>query len=143
MGFCRNFESKSDLPVGFYDQQDKIRDDLEKEFFAKFKDAKDHSDLNTWQSYKSFFFPADLMNSEKVIIELSSEILGDALIGLILSYIEKFSSNYCVIVEVFLGRNIKGKNYVGKFVVNLEEIVVEESLAKIWSKQVQFLAIEN
>ena len=78
-----------------------------------------------------------------MIIELNSEILNDRLIGLILSYLEKFSPRYCVIAAVFSGRDMKGKNYIGRFVVNLEQIAVEEPLAGLWSKQVQFLEIEN
>ena len=38
---------------------------------------------------------------------------------------------------------MKGINYVGRFVLNLEEIAVEESLVEIWSRQVQFLTIEG
>jgi len=38
---------------------------------------------------------------------------------------------------------IEGSKYVGRFVINLDEIAVEASLAEIWSKQVLFMAIEN
>jgi len=31
---------------------------------------------------------------------------------------------------------IEGSKYVGRFVINLDEIAVEASLAEIWSKQV-------
>jgi len=146
IAFCRNFDSESDIPAGFYEQQDKIRDDLEKEFFAKFNDGKDRSELPTWKwstSHELFYFTAELINSERIIIELSSEILNDRLLGVILSYLEKFSPQYCVIAAVCSGKNMLGKNYIGRFVINLQEIAVEESLVEIWSKQVRFLEIET
>jgi hypothetical protein len=143
--FCRGFESESEIPFGFYDQQDKIRDGLEKEFFEKFDDGVDRSNLVPWKGYIShtfFYFPAELICSERIIIELSSEILDDKLLGVILAYLEKASPQYCVIAAVFSGRNLTGQNYIGRFVINLEEIAVEESLVEVWSKQVQFMTIE-
>jgi hypothetical protein len=113
LAFCRNFESELDLPHGFFGQQDRIRDGLEMEFFAKFDDGKDRSKLESWElatSHEQFFFPAEPINSERMIIELSSEILNDKLIGLILSYLEKFAPQYCVITAVCLGQNMEGKN---------------------------------
>ena len=144
--FCRNFESDAEVPAGFYDLQDEIRKGLRKEFWEKYDDGKDRSKLKPWQlatSHELFFFPGDLINSERMIIELSSEILHDSLIGLILSYLEKFSPTYCVMVAVCSGRNMKGSNYIGRFVINLKEIAVEESLVEVWSQQVQFMEIEN
>lgn len=144
--FCRNFDVEADIPVGFFDQQDRIRNNLEKEFFVKFDDGKNRSKLPSWKwatSHELFFFPAELIGSERIIIELSSEILDDRLLGVILSYLETFSPPYCVIAAVYLGRNMDGKDYVGRFVINLDEIAVEESLTAIWSRQVQFLPIET
>ena len=145
--FCRNFyESDTMIPIGFCELQDKIRDGLEAEFWAKFDDGKESPKVDNYglaTLHDCFFFPADPINSERIIIELNSEILNDALIGLILSYLEKAAPNYCIIVAVCTGKNMKGINYVGRFVLNLEEIAVEESLVEIWSRQVQFLTIEG
>jgi hypothetical protein len=144
--FCKNFQSESEVPIGFYDLQDKIRDGLEGEFFAKFGDGKDRSRLEPWRlsgSHNCFFFPAELISSERIIIELNSEILNDKLIGVLLSSLERMPSAYCAIVAVFSGERMKGSNYRGRFVINREEIAVEESLVETWSKQVQFMEIEN
>ncbi len=145
--FCYNYyESDEMIPAGFCELQDKIRNGLEAQVVAKFGDAGVILELDSFGlpiMHENFFFPADPVNSERIILELNCKILSDNLIGLILSYLEKLSSHYCIIAAVFSGKGMKGTNYIGRFVVNLEEIAVEESLAEIWSKQVQFLAIEN
>ena len=142
--FCNYFNSEQELPAGFYDLQDKIRDGLEKEFFSNFDDGVDRSHLKPWQrgENKFFYFPAELLISERIIIEISHEILNDTLIGLILSYLGKCHACYCIIIAVY-HEIIKGSKYVGRFVIDLAEIAVEASLAEIWSKQVLFMAIEN
>lgn len=142
--FCRYFDSEEELPAGFYDLQDKIRDGLEKVFWENFDDKADRSQLPSWRKpmNKFFFFSAELLISERIIIELSIEILDDKLIGLIMSYLEKYASSYCVIGAVH-SEEIKGEKYIGRFVINLDEIAVEESLADIWARQVKFMEIEN
>jgi hypothetical protein len=144
-GFCRGYEDESEVPVGFYDLQDEIRDGLERVFFSSFDDGKDRSHLDVWKlsgSHKWFFFPAELINAEEIIIELSTEILSDKLVAVILAYLEKCKCQYCVVVAVYEGE-IKGPNYLGRFVVNPEEIAVEDTLAGVWSKRIQLLEIEN
>jgi hypothetical protein len=142
--FHRCFEPEEELPVGFYDLQDKIRDGLEKEFWANFDDGVDHSRLPSWRKPTNtfFFFSAELLNCEQVGIEMSREILGDKLIDLITSYLEKCPFNYSVVAAVYNGK-IEGDKYLGRFVINLDEIAVEESLADSWSKQVKLLKLEN
>jgi hypothetical protein len=143
--FCRGFESDSEIPSGFCDLQDKIRDGLEKEFFTQFDDGIDRSNLEPRKlrrSYTLFYFPAELIRSERIIIEISSDLLDDRLLGIILAHLERCQSRYCVIAAVYLGRKIVGANYLGRFVLNLEEIAVEDSLVETWSKQVRFLEIE-
>jgi hypothetical protein len=143
---CNYYESDEAIPAGFCELQDKIRDGLEAQVVAQFGDTEAVAESDNFGLpifHENFFFPADSINSERIIIELNCKILTDKLIGLILSYFEKLSSPYCVIVAVFSGKGMKGTNYIGRFVLNLEEIAVEESLAEIWSEQVQFLAIEN
>jgi hypothetical protein len=93
--------------------------------------------------HENFFFPADPINSERIIIEINNKILNDMLLGIILSFLSKSAPQYCLIAAVCTGKNMKGTNYVGRFVISVEEIAVEESLAEIWSKQVQFLEIEK
>jgi hypothetical protein len=141
-GFCHNFDSE--IPAGFYELQDKIRDGLDKEFRANFDDGVDRSHLKPWEMWMHtlFFFNPDEINSERIIIEMGKEILGDKLIGLILAYLEKCPSRYCVIGSV--SEKLEGDNdYIGRFIINLDEIAVEESLADTWSKQVKFMEIEN
>ena len=142
--FYRYFEPEEELPVGFHDLQDKIRDGLEKEFWTNFADGVDNSKLPSWRKPTStfFFFPAELLNCEQVGIEMSKEILGDKLIGLIMSYLEKCPSKYSVVAAVYNGK-IEGDKYLGRFVINLDEIAVEESLADTWLRQVKFMEIEN
>jgi hypothetical protein len=146
-GFCRNFyESDAMIPVGFCEQQDKVRDGLEAAFLEEFNCSKERTDSDNYglaTLHEYFYFSADSVNSERIIVEISSEILNDALIGLVLSYLSKSAPQYCVIAAVSTGKNMKGINYVGRIVVNLEEIAVEESLTEIWCRQVQFLAIED
>jgi hypothetical protein len=143
--FCRGFESDSELPVGFCDLQDKIRDGLEAEFWGKFDDGKERPKVDNYGLpvfHAHFFFPAELISSERIIIELNREILDDKLLGVILAYLEKSAPQYCVIAAVCTGKGMEGINYAGRFVINLEEIAVEESLVEVWSKQVQFMTIE-
>jgi len=143
---CNYYGSDKTVPVGFCELQDKIRDGLEAEFWAKFDGDQERPKVDSYGLsifHECFSFPADPINSERIIIELCSKILNDVLVGLILSYLEKTSSQYCVIVAVSLGENMEGSSYIGRLVVNLDEIAVEEPLVEIWSKQVQFLAIEN
>ena len=143
-GFCCGYQDESEIPAGFYDLQDKIRDGLEKAFFSSFDDGKDRSCLASWKvsgSHKWFFFPAEPISAEEIIIELSTEIFGDKLIGLILAYLEKCKCKYCVVVAVYEGE-IKGRTYLGRFVINSEEIAVEDTLAEVWSKRVQLFDFE-
>lgn len=143
---CNYYESDETIPAGFCELQDKIRDGLEAQVVAKFGDTEVVLELDDFGLpilHENFFFPADPINSERIILELNYKILTDKLIGLILSYLEKLSSRYCIIAAVFSGKGMKGTNYIGRFAINHEEIAVEESLAEIWSKQVQFLPTEN
>jgi hypothetical protein len=143
-GFCRNFDSKDEMPTGFYKSQDKLRNGLEKVFWENFDDKADRSKLPSWQTPMNefFFFDAEDIASERMVIEMSFEILGDKLIGLIMSYLEKYASGYCVIGAVHTEEK-NGAKYIGRFVINLDEIAIEESLADTWSKQVKFMEIEN
>jgi hypothetical protein len=139
--FCICFNSLEEAPDGFYDLQDKIRDGLEKDFWLAFDNGEEHLRRNPWDS-KNFFFNSDMFGSERIVVEMSKEILGDKLIGLVLSYLEKIAPSYCLTASVYENME-KGSEYLGRFVLNLEEIAVEESLAYIWAKQVKFMEIEN
>ncbi len=141
--FSRCFESGERLPAGFYDLQDKIRNDLEIEFWTNFDDGIDRSKLASWKApvNELFFFSADLIHCEQIRIEIGKEILGDKLIGLIMSYLEKCPSRYSMVVAVYTGME-KGSEYLGRFVINSEEIAVESSLCDVWYKQVRFIEIE-
>ncbi|HTV42388.1 MAG TPA: hypothetical protein VMF08_17605 [Candidatus Sulfotelmatobacter sp.] len=145
--FCYNYyESDETVPAGFCELQDKIRDSLEAQVVAQFGDSEavvESDNFGLSILHENFLFPADPVNSERIILELNCKILTEKLIGLILSYLEKLSSHYCIIAAVFSGKGMKGTNYIGRFVINHEEIAVEDSLVEIWSKQVQFLAVEN
>jgi hypothetical protein len=114
---------------------------MQREFWLNFDNGVGQLRANPWES-ESFCFNTDMFGSERIVIELSNEILGDKLIGLILSYLEKCPSHYCVIAAVYRGMQ-KGSEYLGRFILNLDEIAVEESLADVWSKQVQFMEIEE
>ena len=143
--FCICFSSLEEAPNGFYDLQDKIRDELEKEFWANFDDGIDRSRFHSWESgalHTQFHFNGDMFGSERIEVEIIDKILGDKLIGVIMSYLEKCPSRYCVIGSVYR-EQMKGNNYIGRFVINLDEIAVEESLADVWSKQIQFMEIEE
>ncbi len=83
-----------------------------------------------------------MFGSERIVLEMSKEILGDKLIGLILSYLEKNAPSYCLTASVYENME-KGSEYLGRFVINLEEIAIEESLADTWLKQLKFMEIEN
>lgn len=141
-GFCRNFSSK-EMSDKFYDLQHKIRDGLEEKFRANFDDAVDGSQLQSSEagaSHTLFYFDTDLTGSERIIVEFACEMLSDKLVDLIRSYLEKCQVPYCVIVAVYRGMH-KGSEYLGRFVINLEEVAVEESLADIWTKQVHTFEI--
>ena len=145
--FCRNFyESDAMIPVGFCELQDKIRDGLEAQVVAKFGDTETSAEPDSFglpHLHENFLFPADPINSERIILEINNKILNDVLWEIILSFLSNSAPQYCVVAAVFGGKNMKGINYVGRFVVNLEEIAVENSLAEIWSRQMQSLAIEG
>lgn len=142
--FYRYFKPDEELPQGFHDLQDTIRKGLEKEFWVHFDDGIDRSKLAPWKMRINtwFFFPAELMNCELVKLEMSNEILGDKLIGMVMAYLEKCPSCYGVIAAVYRGME-SGSEYLGRFVINLDEIAVEESLAETWSIQVRFMEIEE
>jgi hypothetical protein len=141
--FCICFKTLEEAPDGFYDLQRKISDGLENELCANFEEGyeapryKWANPTNKW-----FCFNGDMFGSERIVIEMSKEILGDKLIGLIMSYLEKCPSRYCVIASVYENME-RGSKYLGRFVINLEEIAVEESLTDVWGKQIKFMEIED
>ena len=65
--FCRNFyESDTMIPIGFCELQDKIRDGLEAEFWAKFDDGKESPKVDNYglaTLHDCFFFPAKLLHN--------------------------------------------------------------------------------
>ncbi len=141
--FYRYFEPKENLPDGYYDLQDRIRHELEKIFWDNFDDGIDRSNQKPWKvRSNNFFFPAELRNYEQIQIEMSNRILGDRLIGLLMRYLEKCDSEYCVLGSVYDGE-ITGSKYVGRFLVNRHQIVVEETLARTWASKVRFMEIEK
>ena len=143
--FCLCFKTLDEAPDGFYDLQDKIRDGLEKEFWASFDDGIDRSRFQSWESgamHTQFCFDSDMFGSERIEVEIVDEILGDKLIGVIMSYLEKCPPRYCVMGAVYR-EQMNGDKYIGRFVMNLDEIAVEESLADVWSKRVQFMEVEE
>jgi hypothetical protein len=140
-GFRLSFRTLDEAPEGFYDLQRKISDGLQKEFWLNFDNGAEHLLRNPWDS-KNFFFNGDMFGSERIVLEMSKEILGDKLIGLILSYLEKNAPSYCLTASVYENME-KGSEYLGRFVINLEEIAIEESLADTWLKQLKFMEIEN
>lgn len=146
--FCRGFIPKHEAAISpnFCESQDKIRDGLEKKFWETFADGLDRSSLESWKvsgSHTFFYFPAELVPSERIIIDLVDNILGDQLLGVILAYLEKCEFPYCVIAAVYSDGKMVGKNYLGRFVINLDEIAVEESLVKTWIRKVRFLEIDS
>ncbi len=143
--FCLCFNSLKEAPEGFYDSQDKIRDGLEKELWTKFDDGVDRTGVKPWQAeamHQWFYFDSDMFGSERIMVEIVHTLLSDKLIGVILAYLEKSAATYCVIVSVYHDR-IKSGEYMGRMVINLKEVAVEESLVETWSKQIQFLEMEE
>lgn len=139
--FCICFKSLEEAPKEFYKLQDKIRNGLQEEFWLNFDNGAELLRRKPWDS-KNFYFNTDMFGSERIIVDMSKEILGDKLIGLIMSYLEKCPSRYCVVASVLESMD-RGANDIGRFVINLEEIAVEESLADTWLKQVKLMEIEN
>jgi len=132
-------------PAGFCDLQDRIRDSLEQEYWRNFDDGIDHSQPEPFglpAHHSHFFFPAEPLPCELIVIEMSHEILGDKLLGIIMSYLEKCPSRYCVNTAVFKG-GMKGSDYLGRFVINRDEIAVEASLSDIWRQQIKFMELEE
>ncbi|MGH7954077.1 MAG: hypothetical protein ACREFE_19450 [Limisphaerales bacterium] len=142
--FCLCFKTLDEAPEGFYDLQDKIRDGLEKEFWAHFPDGEDRSPRPAWAppSHEWFCFNTDMFGSERMVVEITKKILGDKLIGIILSFLEKSQSRYCVFIDVY-DNMMKGSQYLGSIVITLDEIAIEETLGEIWKEQIQFLKIEE
>jgi hypothetical protein len=143
--FCRRFDSEDDLPPGFFDLQDSIREGMEKILWANFEDGVDRTRFKSLQSgamHTQFHVSAEMCASERIIVEICDQILGDKLIGLIWAYLEKCAAPYCVIGAVH--RGLTGDSvYLGRFVMNQQEIVVEESLSDAWSRQIKFLEFEE
>jgi|HubBroStandDraft_1064217.scaffolds.fasta_scaffold478335_2 hypothetical protein len=83
-----------------------------------------------------------MRGSERIVIELTDNIIGDKLLGVIMAYLEKCTARYCVIGVVY-NEETKGNNYIGRFVINRDEIAVEESLAGLWSRQVKIMEIDE
>lgn len=142
--FCLCFRTLDEAPEGFYKKQDEFRKGLEKEYWAQFEEGRE-ANRYKWQvssTNKWFFFNTDMHGSERMIVELTDNIIGDKLLGITMAYLEKKAPNYCVIGAVYNEEN-KGNNYIGRFVMTSGEIVVEESLAELWSKQVKIMEIEE
>lgn len=131
-------------PAGFCDLQDKIRDGLEQEYWRNFDDDIDRSQIPSWitPSHSQFFFSAEPLSCELIIVEMSHVILGDKLLGIIMAYLEKCPRRYSVNTAVYKGE-ITGSNYLGRFVINREEIAVETSLSDIWCQQIKFMELED
>ena len=127
--FCHYFDSEESLPPDFYLAQDNIRDGLEAVLNSNYENG------GVWE-WNLFYISAELLLSERILIEMSSEILDDKLIGLILSYLEKNAASYCVIVSIYRGMH-KGSDYLGRLVMNVCEIAVETSLGETWNKQIK------
>jgi hypothetical protein len=132
-GFYRYFDSEAELPFGFFDLQDKVRDGLRTKFNENF-------DNGIPGEYNLFYFPEELLTCEQIGVELSREILGNQLLGIILKYLDDCESRYCVVGAVYESMQRHSK-YLGRFVANCEEIAVEESLYGAWSTQVTLLDI--
>lgn len=79
-----------------------------------------------------------MFGSERLVFEMSQEILTGKMIGLVLAYLEKTSPSYCLTASVYKNME-KGSDYLGRFVITLDEIAVEESLVETWSKQIKFM----
>jgi hypothetical protein len=141
--FCLCFDSLDEAPPGFYKLQDEIRDGLEEDFMAQFKEGEEPPEFS-WASptNKWFYFDTDMHGSERIEIELTDNIIGDKLLGVIMAYLEKCVAHYCVIGVVYR-EELKGKNYMGRFVVTRDEIAIEESLMELWTNQVQYMEIEK
>ncbi len=140
-GFRTVFNSLEEAPDGFYDLQNQIRNGLQQVFWLAFDKGVEDLPDKPWDS-KYFYFNTDIFGSESLVVEMSKEILGDKLIGLIMSYLEKCSSRYCLIASVYESME-RGAVYLGRFVINLDEIAVEEALVDTWFKQVRVMEIEN
>ena len=89
--FCRNFEPEEKLPPKFYSFQDKIIHDLVAVLNSKYENGGDGA--GSWE-WNLFYIPQEPIPSERILIEVSSEILDDKLIGLILPYLEKNAASY-------------------------------------------------
>lgn len=139
--FCRGYDAGEEPPSGFFALQDKIRDGLEKLLWENFDDGIDRANLPAWKTAAShtwFYFPCELIASERIVIEISDEILGDKLIALMWSYLEKCEAGYCVVVAVYKGME-RGSEYLGRFVETHEEIAVEKSLSETWVRQMTLM----
>lgn len=143
--FCRCFDSLDEAPVGFYDLQNEIRKELDKIFWTNFDDHIDRSHFASWEPgamHTLFCFNTDMIGADQIVVEIVDKILGDKLVGVILAYLEEQAFSYCVIAVVYK-EMINGKNYIGRVVINLNEIAVEESLFHVWSDQVRIMEVEN
>ena len=142
--FCLCFDSLEEAPPVFYKIQDKIRDGLEEELMEKYKEGWEAPRFK-WQTSptnKWFCFKTDMFGSERIVVEITDNILGDKLLGIIMAYLEKCSSPYCVVGVVYK-QAMEGEKYMGRLVINNNEIAVEESLVELWTNQVQYMEIEK
>src|ERR1700744_4977727 len=103
--FCYNYyESDEMIPAGFCELQDKIRNGLEAQVVAKFGDAGVILELDSFGlpiMHENFFFPADPINSERLIVEINYKILNDELLEIIKSFLSKSAPQYCLNVAVY------------------------------------------
>ena len=132
--FFVRYDSESEVPTGFYEQQHQFRDGLQLKFWAEFDNNSAYVSKRPWES-KSFFFNEDSFNFESIFVEIAVKILGDKLLHLVSSYLGESGSGYCLIVAVHTSME-REAGYLGRFAMNSKEIMIEESLAEIWSKQV-------
>ncbi len=89
--FCICFETLEEAPKEFYDFQFETGEGLSQEFWKHFEGENQQVPSKSWKSKmaENFCFNTDMFGSERLVFEINHTILGDKLLGLVLSYLEK------------------------------------------------------
>ena len=83
----------------------------------------------------------DMWAAAILYLEIIKAILDKELIGFLQLFLSENSQDHCILIDVYDHPNLfgdAGKYYLGKIVVTVKEIVVEDTLVDTWDNQVGF-----
>ena len=130
--FCRIYE-RDEIPENFVEKHYEANGLLEDILMLR------HGE-------KYVYINHDMNPAHQLLIEITSSILDEALLHTLFQFLNAHAKEYCVYVSVYdfiefpdVGA---GKRYVGRVMLNLREIAVEETLKKLWERKIGLIELK-